>query len=50
MQILVSLKFGDGDFQSGFSVNKNILNLVNTEGVSTELEIQLPPAPEIPVL
>ncbi|KST64060.1 nSTAND1 domain-containing NTPase [Mastigocoleus testarum] len=50
MQILVSLKFGDGDFQSGFSENKNILNLVNTEGVSTELEIQLPPAPEIPVL
>ena len=50
MQILVSLKFGDGDFQSGFSQNTNILNLVNPEGKSTELEIQLPPAPEIPVL
>ena len=48
--MLIILKFGDGDFKEGFSYNKNILNIVNIEGKSTKLEIELPPAPEIPVL
>ena len=50
MQILVSLKFGDGNFQTGFSQNINILDIVNTEGKSTKIEIKLGSAPEIPVL
>ena len=46
----INLKFGDGDFQQGFSYNKNTVTIINIECKSTELEIKLPPAPEIPVL
>ena len=50
MQILISLKFGDGNFQTGFSQNTNIIDIVNTDGKSTKLAIQLRSAPEIPAL
>ncbi|MEO0970811.1 MAG: hypothetical protein AAFX80_21425, partial [Cyanobacteria bacterium J06639_18] len=50
MQNLVSLKFGDGCFEKGFSNNNNVVNIVSINGESTTREIQLPPAPEIPVL
>ena len=50
METLVKLKFGDGDFQEGFVRNGNTIAIANPEGKSTEIEIQLPSAPEIPVL
>ena len=50
MQILVKLKLGDGNFRSGFSQNTNIIDIVNADGKSTKLEIQLRSAPEIPAL
>ncbi|KST65546.1 nSTAND1 domain-containing NTPase [Mastigocoleus testarum] len=50
MQILVSLKFGDGNFQEGFSRNQSTVHFISAERKPTELEVQLPPAPEIPTL
>ena len=50
METLVKLKFGDGDFQRGFAQNTNTIAITNPEGKSTKIEIQLPSAPEIPVL
>ncbi|MDJ0695610.1 myosin kinase [Mastigocoleus sp. MO_188.B34] len=50
MQNLVSLKFGDGNFDEGFSKNSNIFTVVKINCESITRKIQLPPAPEIPVL
>ena len=51
METLVKLKFGDGDFLRGFSQEVNTITIAaNPEDKSTELEIKLPSAPEIPVL
>ena len=50
METLVKLKFGDGNFQQGFNQKRNKITITNPEGKSTEIEIQLPSAPEIPVL
>ena len=47
MQVLVSLKFGDGDFTSGFPEISILTSKVDSQH-SQEIEIQLPPAPEIP--
>ncbi|KST65375.1 nSTAND1 domain-containing NTPase [Mastigocoleus testarum] len=49
MQNLVSLKFGDGCFERGFSNNINIVKIISSNSESTTRQIQLPPAPEIPV-
>ena len=49
MAILVKLKFGDGDFQQGFSGRTSVITIRNPEGQSREIKIQLPSAPEIPV-
>ena len=50
MQIKISLIFSDGDFHQGFGLQKKLVLAVSNEGKSTEIEIKLPPAPEIPVL
>ena len=50
MQIRISLKFSDGDFHQGFGLQKKLVLVVSNEDKSTEIEIKLPPAPEIPVL
>ncbi|MEO0967398.1 MAG: CHAT domain-containing protein [Cyanobacteria bacterium J06639_18] len=51
METLVKLKFGNGDFLRGFSQEVNTITIAaNLEEKSTEIEIQLPSAPEIPVL
>lgn len=47
MKITVNLEFGDGDFDRGFPQIK--LQVVDTQHNSRQLEVQLPPAPEIPV-
>ena len=49
MQVLVSLKFGDGDFTKGFSEIFMFTSIVDSQH-SKEIEIQLPPAPLIPGL
>ncbi|KST62349.1 nSTAND1 domain-containing NTPase [Mastigocoleus testarum] len=46
MQVLVSLKFGDGDFTNGFPEISIFTSKVGSQH-SQEIEIQLPPAPEI---
>lgn len=49
MQVLVNLRFGNGDFERGFE--KIALSTVIVENQnSTKLEIKLPPAPLIPGL
>ena len=49
MQVLVNLKFGNGDFKHGFE--KIFLNAgIDENQNSTELEIKLPSAPLIPEL
>ena len=50
MQIKISLKFSDGDFHQGFGLQKKLVLVVSDEYKSTEIDIKLPPAPEIPVL
>ena len=49
MQVLVSLKFGDGNFTEGFSRIAISANIADSQ-YSTELEFQLPPAPFVPNL
>ncbi|MBD0265905.1 MAG: sensor protein Chase2, partial [Tolypothrix sp. Co-bin9] len=48
MEIWVNLEFGDGNFEQGFSKIKIQINAFSTQSHSTQLEIQLPPAQEIP--
>ena len=51
MQVLVSLKFGNGDFANGFSEIALITSIVDSQSPKEkELEIELPPAPQIPGL
>ncbi|MGB3761313.1 MAG: WD40 repeat domain-containing protein [Rivularia sp. (in: cyanobacteria)] len=49
MKILVSLRFGNGDFQRGFEKIALSAGMVDSQN-STELEIKLPSAPLIPEL
>ncbi|MEO0844013.1 MAG: hypothetical protein AAF063_34780, partial [Cyanobacteria bacterium J06643_5] len=49
MQVLVNLKFSNGDFKHGFEKIMLCAGVVNCEN-STELEVKLPPAPSIPSL
>ena len=48
MEVWVNLQFDDGDFDQGFSKVKIKLDTYYTNNYSTQLEIQLPPAQEIP--
>ena len=49
MQVLVNLRFHDGDFQHGFE-KTTLSGIVTGSQNSTELETRLPPAPLIPGL
>ncbi|NEU83746.1 CHAT domain-containing protein [Nostoc sp. UIC 10630] len=48
MEIWVNLKFGDGDFEQGFSKIQLQIDAFSTQSHPTQLETQLPPAQEIP--
>jgi WD40 repeat protein len=48
MEVWVNLKFGDGDFEQGFNKIQLQIDAFSTETNITQLETQLPPAPEIP--
>ena len=48
MEVWVNLQFDDGDFDQGFSKVKINIDTFYTIFYSVQLEIQLPPAPEIP--
>ena len=49
MQVLVNLRFGNGNFERGFEKIALSTNVPENQN-STELEIKLPPAPSIPDL
>ena len=49
MQVLVNLKFSNGDFKHGFEKIMLCAGIADSEN-STELEVKLPPAPLIPDL
>ncbi|MBW4430337.1 MAG: CHAT domain-containing protein [Pelatocladus maniniholoensis HA4357-MV3] len=48
MEVWVNLKFGDGDFEQGFNKIQLQIDAFSNETNITQLETQLPPAPEIP--
>ncbi|MBW4592759.1 MAG: CHAT domain-containing protein [Brasilonema angustatum HA4187-MV1] len=49
MEIWVNLEFGDGNFECGFgNLNLEVM-IANAQRNITQLEVQLPPNPEIPV-
>jgi WD40 repeat protein len=49
MEILVNFEFGEGSFECGFDKNKLKVSIANTQGKITQIEVKLPPDPEIPV-
>ena len=48
MEVWINLKFGDGDFERGFSQIKIEIDTFSTQTHLTQLETQLSPAQEIP--
>ncbi|MCJ8282463.1 MAG: hypothetical protein MJK14_22205 [Rivularia sp. ALOHA_DT_140] len=50
MQVKISFKFRDGNFNQGFGLDEKSVIEVNYEGKSTRMEFKLSPAPKTPIL